>query len=212
VSLELLDDAADKATHRLTLLDGKIYRAFDDVDCGLTARELVARYDANMQSAFGGLTGKVIGNSLMFAIIAVEAERRHKHERMPEDTGRRWLPYPEWQERVAKDAERAGIPPPTAFVKNPLQALVGREPVGDPDDLRWHISLAHEERVPTWDEFASAMHELRPGVPFVIGVPPRSWWMNYDDRVLHGWETKDEHLIEQWRITHEARGHADRPT
>jgi hypothetical protein len=43
------------------------------------------------------------------------------------------------------------------------------------------------------------LHALRPGVPFVLGIPPRSWWMNIHPHVLHAWETRDWLLIDQWR-------------
>jgi hypothetical protein len=79
-----------------------------------------------------------------------------------------------------------------------LHALVGREPVAPGDD-RWHISLSAAGRVPTWDELANAAHELRPGVAFVAGVPPRSWWINIHEHVLHLWETTDANLLAQWR-------------
>ena len=85
-----------------------------------------------------------------------------------------------------------------------LVAIVTREHwKGDPEgELRWHISLrssADGGRVPNWDEIVTAAHELRPGVPFVMGVPPRSWWMNLHPDVLHLWEPRDDAMIEQWR-------------
>jgi hypothetical protein len=43
-------------------------------------------------------------------------------------------------------------------------------------------------------------------VPFVVGVPPRSWWMNVHPDVLHLVETRDQALIESWRD--ERQGHA----
>lgn len=73
-----------------------------------------------------------------------------------------------------------------------------------PGDARWHISISGPNRVPTWEEFSSAVHAVRPGVPFVMGVPPKSWWMNVHRHVLHAWELKDEGMIEQWRF--EGRG------
>ena len=42
----------------------------------------------------------------------------------------------------------------------------------------------------------------------MIGIPPRSFWMNVHPHVLHMVETKDEAMIENWR--HNAQGH--RPT
>lgn len=86
---------------------------------------------------------------------------------------------------------------------NGLTAIMCREPVAD-DDLRWHISVRYGDpgvngRIPTWDELVNTAHELRPGVPFVIGIPPRSWWINVHPHVLHLYETRDEALVATWR-------------
>jgi hypothetical protein len=88
---------------------------------------------------------------------------------------------------------------------------MGREPVGD--DMRWHLSVRYGDpgvngRVPGWDELVQAAHELRPGVVFVVGIPPRSWWINVHPHVLHLYESRDEPLVAAWRD--EARG--DAPT
>jgi hypothetical protein len=106
-------------------------------------------------------------------------------------------------------------PPRTYRHRNGLTALVGREPLGPGpgEDLRWHISLRYGDpgvngRVPSWEELVQAAHELRPGVAFVIGVPPRSWWINVHPHVLHLWEVRDDALVASWRA--EQRG--DRPT
>jgi hypothetical protein len=100
-----------------------------------------------------------------------------------------------------------GVDPPR-FYQHPkgLTALVGREPYGDYDDpdMRWHISLrygdpGHNGRVPSWEELVTSAHELRPGVCFVVGIPPRSWWMNVHPDVLHMIETRDQPLIASFR-------------
>jgi hypothetical protein len=96
------------------------------------------------------------------------------------------------------------VEPPKAYRRGELTAFVGREPLAD-DDWRWHISLRYGDpgsngRIPTWEELVCAAHDLRPGVVFVIGVPPRSWWMNVHPHVLHLHETRDEPLIEQFRV------------
>ena len=84
-------------------------------------------------------------------------------------------------------------------------ALLGREPVkGNSKDLRWHISVRHGDpgvdgRVCSWEELVETAHALRPGVPFVIGIPPLSWWINVHPDVLHMFETHDEALVASWR-------------
>jgi hypothetical protein len=111
-----------------------------------------------------------------------------------------------WRNQYGPD-----VPPPRALEHGPLRALVGREPVGrDYDDLdpRWHISISRADRLPQWHELVDAAHQLRPGVVFVVGIPPRSWWMNVHPYCLHLWETRDPHLVAEWRSN--ARG--DTPT
>jgi hypothetical protein len=61
-------------------------------------------------------------------------------------------------------------------------------------------------RIPSWEEMVNAAHELRPGVVFVIGVPPRSWWMSVHPHVLHLHETRDAALIAEFQAN--AMSHA----
>jgi hypothetical protein len=76
-------------------------------------------------------------------------------------------------------------------------------------DWRWHMSIAGRDmKVPAWETVSAVPHELRPGVPFVVGVPPKSWWINVHPGALHLWEFKDANLLAQWRA--ERRG--DTPT
>lgn len=88
-----------------------------------------------------------------------------------------------------------------------LQCFIAREQMGglETGPLRWHISVRGPDRIPSWEEMVEVAHELRPGVPFVISVPPRSLWMNVHPHVLHLHETGDEALIEEWRAN--ALGH-----
>jgi hypothetical protein len=91
------------------------------------------------------------------------------------------------------------------------RVLQSRDPLGKlPDgtpDLRWHLSVSWlgGGSVPPWDALVAIAHAVRPGVPFIVAVPPRSMWMNVHPGVLHLVETKDANLIEQWRF--EAQGH-----
>jgi hypothetical protein len=90
---------------------------------------------------------------------------------------------------------------------SPYSVLMGRELIAD-DDARWHISVAHPRRLPVWGDLVAIAHRLRPGVVFVVGVPPRSWWINVHPNCLHLWEMRDANLEAQWRA--EAQG--DTPT
>ncbi len=107
-----------------------------------------------------------------------------------------------WQEQLGAAAR-----PPTFYKRGLLSAALNREPLGRGPE-RWHISVSHRDRVPTWEELVGAAHELRPGVGFVVSIPPRSLWMNVHPHVLHLVETHDPYLQAQWR--EDARG--DRPT
>lgn len=119
-----------------------------------------------------------------------------------------WRPDHEWEASVRQAVGEWDGEPPRCYRKGLLAAIVTRDRLrGDPLP-RWHISVSHRDRVPTWEEMAEAAHELRPGVPLAIGVPPRSWWVNVHDHVLHLVELRDEPLVASWRD--ERRG--DRPS
>lgn len=96
---------------------------------------------------------------------------------------------------------------PTGWRRGLLSAIVSRDEIA-PSDLRWHVSVAHRDRVPSWEELSRSVHELRPGICFAVGIPPRSWWINVHEHVLHAYEMRDGALIDQWRF----EGRGDRPT
>ena len=72
-------------------------------------------------------------------------------------------------------------------------------------DWRWHISVSGLVDVPKWSVLVEIVHRMRPGVVFVVGIPPRSWWINVHPHVLHAYEVKDANLEAQWRA--EGQGH-----
>lgn len=119
-----------------------------------------------------------------------------------------WTRDHKW-ERAITDAlgDRWKGEPPRCWRKGFLSAMQSRDEIAD-GDLRWHISIQHRDRIPNWEELVEAAHELRPGIVFVIAVPPRSWWINVHPNVMHLHEIRDEPLIEQWRL----EGRGDRPT
>jgi hypothetical protein len=90
---------------------------------------------------------------------------------------------------------------PKAYRMGALHALISRDDVstnGVPD-LRWHISLSRQDRIPTWTELSKCADALRPGVVFCVPMPPKSMWLNIHENTLHLHEIKDEPLVEQWR-------------
>ena len=181
---------------------GHIYDAFDGLDVGVRARELAEWFRGHSEAQFGALTGRAFGAALSIAIVAVEAERRTRGSRAEPAAEGEWHRDADWQLEVHRAYELAGGEAefePVAWRKTPLQALMAREPCPGDRELRWHLSVAHMDRVPCWEELVDAAHNLRPGVVFVLGLPPRSWWLNFDERVLHLWEVRDGPLVESWR-------------
>jgi hypothetical protein len=94
--------------------------------------------------------------------------------------------------------------PPKAFRMGALHALVSRDEIA-PGDLRWHLSLSRADRIPTWSELSKAADHLRPGIVFVVPMPPKSMWVNLHENTLHLVEIRDEPLIEQWRFEGQVR-------
>jgi hypothetical protein len=111
---------------------------------------------------------------------------------------------PDWvaaMQALALDVQAAQ----RAFVRGQeFHVLTSRDEI-KPGDVRWHLSISGERKVPPWDVMVAIAHAARPGVCFVIGVPPRSWWMNIHPNVLHLWELCDEALLSQWKA--ESQGH-----
>lgn len=114
--------------------------------------------------------------------------------------------YERPDDRLLEVSKRYGMPVPETWVflkgDGSLRALIGRENVGTEkaEDFRWHISVApYMNRVPSWDELVFAAHSLRPGVTFIVGIPPESQWMSLHDYVIHLWESKDEGIERLWR-------------
>ena len=82
-----------------------------------------------------------------------------------------------------------------------LTVFRAREPVdyAKGHDLRWHISIAHPSRLPTWQEVGEAKDKLIPSDVFMcLPHPPRRYWINLHNYCLHLWEFRDQNLREQF--------------
>jgi len=74
-----------------------------------------------------------------------------------------------------------------------LSVIRGREP----SNGRWHMSVAHRERLPSWDEMKYVREKLLPPDVFlVLCWPPKDYWLNVHQYCLHLWETRDRWLVE----------------
>lgn len=66
-------------------------------------------------------------------------------------------------------------------------------------ELRWHLSISHPWRLPTWDEINAARDELIPADVWLCQpMPPKAYWLNIHQHCLHLWEIRDRELIAQW--------------
>jgi hypothetical protein len=65
-----------------------------------------------------------------------------------------------------------------------------------PDELLLHhLSVAHETRLPTWDEVADVRYELVPDeVTMALLLPPRGEYVNAHDHCLHLWQIDDRRI------------------
>ena len=50
----------------------------------------------------------------------------------------------------------------------------------------WHISIAHPDRYPTWDEISECRYRLVPGtVTMAMILPPRNQYVNLHENCFH---------------------------
>lgn len=99
-----------------------------------------------------------------------------------------------------------GTPQPRIYTNSRgLRVLISRDLGLDESDPRWHISVSYDDHIADWEEMVQIAHNLRPGVFFVIGIPPENQWMSAHPYALHMWETNDAGLIAEWKRN--ARGH-----
>lgn len=67
----------------------------------------------------------------------------------------------------------------------PCRVFVARE------DGRWHLSIAHPERLPTWDEVKEARYKHLPDKMMVaMFFPPKEDYVNYHPFCFHLWEVQ----------------------
>lgn len=104
-------------------------------------------------------------------------------------SGCRWEKDAELEGRIR---ERFASTPDTEFVglwldrKRQLSVLVSK------DSGRWHLSIAHPRRYPSWDEVHAARYEFIPDeIYMMMGLPPKAVYVNVHDHCFHLWEAQE---------------------
>jgi hypothetical protein len=66
-----------------------------------------------------------------------------------------------------------------------------------PDELRiFHLSIAHPDRYPTWDEIADARYELIPhDVTMAMLLPSPGEYVNTHEHCFHLWQIDDRRAV-----------------
>jgi len=88
------------------------------------------------------------------------------------------------------------------FKIGPCTVAAGQEFLaGEP---RYHMSIAHPRRLPTWDEIKQAkeaMHRhgaLAAERTYVMPFPPRSAWLSVHPYCFHLWELLNSEIAADW--------------
>jgi len=88
------------------------------------------------------------------------------------------------------DLLKIGLEPGAKIYKaGKLQVIVGQQP----NDGRWHLSISHPGRYPTWDEIKEARYQLVPNnVTMAMLLPPKEQYVNVHANCFHLWEIRED--------------------
>lgn len=106
------------------------------------------------------------------------------------------------QEAEVPAALAANLPGARLFRLGNCGVIVSRDEIPELNIYpRWHLSISHPARYPTWEEIGAARDQLLPpDVCMCIPFPPRAWWMSIHPNCFHLWEIRDAPLVECWRL------------
>jgi len=72
----------------------------------------------------------------------------------------------------------------SAYQCDNLTIIVTRDVL--PDGLRWHLSISHPGRYPTWDEIRDARYALLPDqCTMAMLLPPKAQYVNLHKNCFH---------------------------
>jgi len=88
-----------------------------------------------------------------------------------------------------------GVPGCKAFRMNGCNILVSKDPVTERGIIvmRWHLSISHLGRYPTWSEIKEARYTLLPDeVTMAMLLPPKEQYVNVHENCFHLHEIEGE--------------------
>ena len=72
---------------------------------------------------------------------------------------------------------------------NNLAVMCGREPLGPQGQMRWHLSVSHHKRNPTWEEIRDLRYALIPDeVMVAMFLPPKKDYVDVHHYCFHLYE------------------------
>ena len=78
---------------------------------------------------------------------------------------------------------------------NNLTVICGREPCGPHGEMRWHLSVAHNKRNPTWEEIRDLRYFLVPdGAMMTMFLPPAQEYVNAHPFCFHLYEVEADEV------------------
>ena len=102
------------------------------------------------------------------------------------------LPLRQVADPLRDMAAQSGARGRRAFLLGECSVIVAREPAGRGGEYLWHLSIAHPERYPSWDEIHDARYRLVPdSVTMGMLLPPRAEYVNVHPNCFHLWEVED---------------------
>jgi hypothetical protein len=70
--------------------------------------------------------------------------------------------------------------------------VAGSPIIGGDDGFRWHLSMSHPSRYPTWDELKEARYRLLPDEIYMAQLlPPKADYVNLHENCFHLHELRD---------------------
>ena len=69
--------------------------------------------------------------------------------------------------------------------------------VSSNEEGKWHLSIAHADRDPTWEEIKHARYHFVPNeIHMVMALPPKEFYLNFHPHAFHLWQLHEYKLCE----------------